>query len=202
MTANPPGGFMRSVLIVLAILSSIAVTATSTVALQNSAAPVLTGQTEAEIVAAAERGGTAFAVDTRVPSLPAKYFSEPPTPGAAERKCVAATGMGPVRSGQFVIGGLLSEPRGKTGELKIWWAPMHHAATMSIVVRGRMAGTGSTTEFLSSNVAWPIPRPGQTVPVAERQYFFPSGVYFSSPGTWILVATQGSDWGCFILNVL
>ena len=193
---------MRSAAVVLGIVSSIALTATASIGLQNNTAAVLTGNTEAEIVAAAERAAAAFKVDTRGPSLPAKYFSEPATPGNAERKCVAASGMGPIRSGQFAIGGLLSE-RGKTGELKIWWAPMHHAASMSLVVRGRMVGSpGATTEFLSSNVAWPVPRSGQTVPVAERQYFFPSGVYFSSPGTWILVATQGSDWGCFILNVI
>ena len=192
---------MRAAPIALGIVSSVALTATASLIPQN-AVPALTGNTEAEIVAAAERGGATFALDPRAPSLPAKYFSEPPTPGAAERKCVVASGMGPVRSGQFVIGGLLSEPRGATGELKIWWAPMHHAASMNIVVRGRMAGTlGATTEFLSSDVAWPVVRSGPAVPVADRQYFFPSGVYFPSPGKWILVATQGSDWGCFILNV-
>jgi hypothetical protein len=194
---------MHSAAIVLGIVSSVALTAMAAIGLQNNSAAVLTGNTEAEIVSAAVRAGATFPLDLRAPSLPATYFGEPATPGEAGRKCVAASGVGPIRSGQFVIGGGLSRPRTKDGELKIWWAPMHHAASMSLVVRGRMVGTsGATTEFLSSDVAWPVAGPGQTVPVAERQYFFPSGVSFSSPGTWILVATQGSDWGCFVLNVL
>jgi len=192
---------MRSAAIVVGIVSSVALTVTAALTPQN-AVQVLSGYTEAEIVASAERAGAALAVDSRNPSVPNKYFGEPAPPGASERKCVAASGMGPVRSGQFAIGGLLSEKRDKAGDIKIWWAPMHHAAQMSLVVRGRMAGTGAVTEFLSSGVAWPVVRGGPPVPVAEREYFFPSGVRFSSAGKWILVATQGSDWGCFILNVL
>jgi len=97
---------------------------------------------------------------------------------------------------------MLSEPRDKkTGEMKVWWAPMHHTAQMRLLVRGRRAGSGETTDFRSSDVSWPIPRRGDVVPVSERAYFFPSGVVFSSAGTWVLVAIQGSDWGCFVLTV-
>jgi len=34
-----------------------------------------------------------------------------------------------------------------------------------------------------------------------RLYGYPSEVSFPSAGQWVIVATAGNDWGCFVLDV-
>ena len=164
----------------------------------------LSGKSEADIVAFAEREALAFPVDSGVPTRLKKVFAFPIPSGTAERKCVEASGLGPVRSGEFVIGGSLSGPdligRGMGVAPKIWWSPLHHSATMNLVVRARRGGSAEEYRFHGMTVAWGAGA-GQPVPEGEREYFFPSGVEFLHSGRWVAVATQGSDWGCFILNL-
>ncbi len=123
---------------------------------------------------------------------------------AAPRVCVEAFEMGPARSGEFTIGGNLAGTSamiaGHTG--KVWWAPLHHARNMPpLVVRGRSVTTGDTVRFASANVAWPVGPGLVRVPEAERKYFFPSGITIPTAGRWLLIATSGPNWGCFILTV-
>ncbi len=169
-----------------------------------SALPSLSGKTEADIVAAAEREALTFSADSRAPARLKKAFTLPGPSGTAERRCVEGSGLGPVRSGEFVIGGTLSGPdpsaRGRGVAPKIWWSPLHHSATMDLVVRARRGGSSEEYRFHGTTVAWGS-SPGQTVPESEREYFFPSGIEFLHSGRWVVVATQGSDWGCFILNM-
>jgi hypothetical protein len=161
----------------------------------------LVGQSESEIVASAEREGVAFPVDSSRPARVKALFTDQSVPGNSSRRCVPATGFGQVRSGDFVINGRLSGPRNKNNEIKVAWGPMHHQRQMQLVVRGRLVGADETTSFESSVVAHGVPKPGAVVPEAEREYFFPSGVKFASAGRWVLVATQASDWGCFVFDI-
>ena len=161
----------------------------------------LAGQSELEIVASAEREGAAFPVDSSRPARLKALFTDQSVPGNSSRRCVSASGFGPVRSGDFVISGRLSGPRNKYNEIKVAWGPMHHQRQMLLLVRGRLVGTDETTSLESSVVAHGLPKPGTVVPEAEREYFFPSGIKFASAGRWILVATQGADWGCFIFDI-
>jgi hypothetical protein len=162
---------------------------------------------EAGLVAAAEAQGARYA-RIAPPDEPGSNFRRPAM-GTAERRCVEArdttlTGMrairyaGPVRSGEFVIGGLGSA-FGQNLTRKIWWAPLHFARSMpSLVVSGRKLGTpNDTVTFVSSQVAWPSTRDG----TGSGEYFFPTGFTFPSTGRWLLVASSGSNWGCFILTV-
>jgi hypothetical protein len=109
-----------------------------------------------------------------------------------------------VRSGEFVIGGQLGgayrlndEINAKLGApgliRKIWWTPLHFASVMpALVVSGRKLGVPSDTlQFLSSRIAWN----------SDSEYFFPSGFRIPSAGRWLLVASSGPNWGCFILTV-
>ena len=120
--------------------------------------------------------------------------------------------MGPIRSGEFVIGGMLGGTSalrvGRAG--KVWWAPLHQSRDMPpLVVRGRhltaVRGPGltvpaDTVRHVKSNVAWPVTSGAPPVPEAEREYFFPSGITVPQGGRWLLIATSGENWGCFIIT--
>lgn len=172
---------------------------------QGPATLQLSGSLESEIVAAAEREVATFPLKAEPPRRMKKLFTSADTHGTGARRCVAGIGRGPVRSGEFVIGGELSgkDPRDtrKGVAPKIWWSPLHHGPKMELLVRGRHVGAGGEYRFLGTTVAHSSQGPNQQTPIEEREYFFPSGIEFLHSGKWVVVATQGSDWGCFILTL-
>ena len=112
-----------------------------------------------------------------------------------------------IRSGDFAIGGQLGGawPPNVGMPSKIWWAPYHDPFDFPsrLLVRGARLGVRSDTfRYARSDYGWPassFPRPINT---SERKAdsFFPSGITIPHAGEWLLVATAGDDWGCFILN--
>ncbi len=126
-----------------------------------------------------------------------------PTTGGAEhwndsapRQCVSGGSNNAVRSGDFVIGGDI-HGAGSGREVKIWWEPKHPAASFSLVVRGARVGPVSDT-LRYVNIDWAVggsPKVGLTGPI-----FYASGIAFPSAGQWLLIATSGPDWGCFLLR--
>jgi len=163
------------------------------------------GNSQADLVSSAEREAATFPVESGLPRRMKKVFASPDTPGTTARKCVTGSGRGPLRSGEFVIGGELSgqdpeDPRRRVAP-KLWWSPLHHGEKMELLVRARRVGSGGEYRFHGVTVAHSSSGPNQLVPEAEREYFFPSAVEFLHSGTWVVVATQGSDWGCFILTM-
>src|ERR1051325_11099445 len=195
---------MRSILLISCVVAG--------AASQAQTLSIPAGNNETQLIAAAEAEGSMFP-RRAAPVVLARAFV--PTPsldvssfenkGSENRKCVVGYEMGPIRSGEFVIGGQLSGPRammhGRQG--KVWWAPLHHAAEMPpLVVRGRnLENPSDTVRFTSSNIAWPVTPGGPRVQESDREYFFPSGITIPTAGRWLLVATSGADWGCFILSV-
>lgn len=164
------------------------------------------GSTEQQLVATVEREAASFPRDSALPLRMKKAFTSTDIAGSSERKCVAGSGSGPLRSGEFIIGGQLSgvdsRQRIRSVAPKIWWSPLHHAPKMELVVRARQVERGGGEyRFHGVTVAWGVPSAGENVPENEREYFFPSGIEFLHSGKWIIVATQGPDWGCFILTL-
>lgn len=128
--------------------------------------------------------------------------TQPPSGGveqwtdATPARCsVGGTAM-LIGSGDFRIGGNVNGAE-SGHQVKIWWEPKHPAESFSLVVRGaRLGPVPDTLRYLQSG--WAIggsPRTGATGPD-----FYPSGIAFPSPGRWLLIATSGADWGCFVLT--
>jgi hypothetical protein len=176
-----------------------------TVTTLTTAAPLAAqsslARTEAELIAKAERDGASFP-PAASPSRPG--FILPTFERGSDRRCVEGTEAGPVRSGEFVIGGQLGGSKAMTaGRVgKVWWAPLNHSLTMGpLLVRGWYLGTpADSMRFTSSNVAWPVTRGAPPIPDAEREYFFPSGISLPRAGRWLVVATSDQNWGCFIIS--
>jgi hypothetical protein len=123
----------------------------------------------------------------------------------AVRQCVVGHDIGPVRSGEFVIGGNLGGAEAMTsGRIgKVWWVPLHQGAEMPpLVVRGRSLTTPSDTmRFTTSTVAESGRDRGPLPADVPREFFFPSGITIPQAGRWLLLATSGANWGCFLLTV-
>jgi hypothetical protein len=124
--------------------------------------------------------------------------------GTAERKCVEFSPNvdskwafhHPVsrRSGEFETGALISALKaGQPG--KVWWNPLHNPqpAKAALIVRGtRLDQPEITSRFVSS---------GYGFRGHAESAFYPSRFSLPSPGRWLLLATAGNDWGCFIVTV-
>jgi hypothetical protein len=163
--------------------------------------PIPAGSSEAEIVAAAQLEATTFP-RLEVTRTPSRSFLTVQT-GTSDRRCIEGNEIGPVRSGEFVIGGQLSGSRamepGRPG--KIWWAPLNHSIDMGpLLVRGRNINSPlDTVRYTTKTVAWPVTS-DTPVPEADREYFYPSGITIPKSGRWLLVASSGGNWGCFIIT--
>ena len=159
------------------------------------------------IVQAAEQEGAAFPHGIRQ-APPFRLRAE--TIGTAERKCVEFPPNvdskwafhHPVsrRSGEFETGALITALKaGQRG--KVWWNPLHNpqSAKAALIVRGtRLDQPEITSRFVSSRIAWPVLHTDAPMP---KYAFYPSGFALPSRGRWLLVATAGNDWGCFIVTV-
>lgn len=186
------------------------------------------GASEAQIVARAEAEGAMFprrpAPEARASFSPsvAQSVESDAKPiaraGSDDRRCVAVA-RAPTRSGEFVVsgdfvahdgtemGGLPSAWRSEGGvsakrPLRIWWSPAHNAADMPpLLIRARaLAKDGDTLRILDSAIVHP-PNPGPPPRTPKGPFEFLSGIEFPTSGRWILIATSGANWGCFVFDV-
>lgn len=155
------------------------------------------GEVTDSFIAVIELEGQRWPRPASPPSLPRSHGSRH-VGGNADRRCVTAVAGIAVRSGEFVIGG--DHPLSSRRLNKVWWAPLVNAKAMHLVVRGQLLGSpADTLRFESSSVAHPV-APGQSRAQEDiDDYFFPSGFPVPSAGSWVVVATSGPNWGCFIL---
>ena len=133
--------------------------------------------------------------------------------GTAARKCTTlpSTGAtnGALRSGEIVIrGGPRVHPFGSPGYLdgpwdikanhtfKLLWLPLHNPFDYPDTLLIRAVRLDSPTDTLRQQVAGWGYSPGN-----ERESGFPSLVMFPSAGEWLVIATAGPDWSCFVLAV-
>ena len=169
-------------------------------------------RTESEMIGRAEAQGASH---RRVPppsQLPGPFKvsnAELTGPGLttfsniAARKCVVAR-EGIVRSGEFVVG-WQNQPKRLliAGQrAKIWWVPLHASKQMPpLEIRGW--NISNPSDSLAQNISGVAVTsglgPGDTP--KEKNYFFPTGVTFSRSGRWLVTASTGANWGCFIFPV-
>jgi hypothetical protein len=123
--------------------------------------------------------------------------------GTPERRCVDTRHSKAALSGDFLAGpfdDLFASFRThwQQGHTKVWWAPRYLAdrtprdlADGGLLIRGtRLDGSGGTTYRYGGLV--------RSIPSGIG--FFNSGVWVPSAGRWMLVATYGSNWGCFVVE--
>lgn len=117
--------------------------------------------------------------------------------GTRDRKCVEVGDGDVVQSGDIVAGSFkfFRSHWQLNGARKLWWAP-------------RYLPTGQARSALSVQ-ATPIDRPGGVtsyrreamVRSASGQYFFNTDFGLPEAGRWLIVATAGPNWGCFVVVV-
>jgi len=82
------------------------------------------------------------------------------------------------------------------GNYKVFWLPLHTPADIRETLRLRATRIGQPSDSIRIRV------PAAGTPGAPRSAAgFPSGVTFPEAGQWVVVATAGSDWGCFLFNI-
>jgi len=103
-----------------------------------------------------------------------------------------------VRSGDFIAGPFESyNDVWKQGYGKLWWHPseMTPKRPLLVVQATRLDEQAESRVFESSDIAWPS---GPNESEATSLKFYPTGIRLPSLGRWMLVATAGNNWGCFI----
>jgi hypothetical protein len=98
-----------------------------------------------------------------------------------------------IRSGEFVAGPFgaykkdwARDPRNG----KLWWVPFHTATMPGLTVRAVLLDDPAPNRTFTLTPA-----------VGAGGPFYPSGVVLPAPGRWMLIATAGPDWGCFIVTL-
>jgi hypothetical protein len=132
-----------------------------------------------------------------------------PLSGTVERRCVAPppTGPGdpgselPLRSGEFLVrGGWAGEHGGlmATRPNKFSWLPVHNPLDHpnALLIRAARVGHPDEDALREATSYWGYPGHGR-----EHEGAFMNGIIFPKAGTWLVVATAGSDWGCFLFRV-
>lgn len=121
--------------------------------------------------------------------------------GTAARTCVEVGDATSVRAGDFLagpFGGVAGfRDSWQAWHTKVWWAPRYLADRTprdlgddGLVVRGtRLDAPAPPMTY----------RYGELVRSADGTGFFNSGVWVPSAGRWMLVATFGPNWGCFVV---
>jgi hypothetical protein len=153
-------------------------------------------------IAEAEAEGAALPRDPAPAILPAGYTA---FFGSVERRCVsladrvvvtswrASTSM---RSGEMILRGI--EPTGGEPGNKMLWMPLHDPENRPTTLLIR----GVRLDHPSDTIRQSAPQQGVARQVGHPNSFgFPSTVEFPSAGRWLMVVNEGSDWGCFLLDV-
>jgi hypothetical protein len=159
-------------------------------------------QAVAATVAQAEAEAIGFPrFSATVPRQP--FFADKPFAGTSDRRCVPSStddpqASGSLRSGDMIVRGRLSGPSGLQAgkEHKILWLPLHGDRTRRIDLVLRATRIGHPADSLRRTI------PGIVTGGGGRMNGYPSSVSFPSAGQWLVVATAGDDWGCFVLDVL
>jgi hypothetical protein len=174
----------------------IAVLATATLLISGAE---IRAQSIARTPNQAQAEGAAFVSVNAMSVQPA--FVARPYGGTKDRRCVdefaADTVAGEaLRSGDFIIRGGHSLRAGRAD--KILWIPLHPepsastppASTPLVVRAARVASASDTLRETIPGLAH-----------SHAEYGYPSTLTLPRGGEWVVVATAGPNWGCFLLHV-
>jgi hypothetical protein len=120
--------------------------------------------------------------------------------GSRERRCVNAD-AGAMRSSDFVAGPFdRYNDLWRQGYGKLWWHPneMPSEAPMLTVQATRLDEVAESRVYETRDIASPS-GPGESRATSAR--FYPTGIRLPTVGRWMMVATAGNNWGCFVLTV-
>ena len=151
-------------------------------------------------VHAAEAEGASYSRATAPAYTPAAFTSA--FTGTPARKCTALPSSnetnGPLRSGEMVVRARLTGPWGLKADRahKIYWQPLHNPFEFRDTLLIRAVRIDDPADSLRLSVPGWAYSPG-----AKRESGFPSEVRFPTAGSWLVLATAGTDWGCFVLDV-
>ncbi len=118
--------------------------------------------------------------------------------GAAPRSCVGAVSIGPIRSGEFLVGGEIGGAvavKGSSRAAKVWWMPKFPVRNDSLVVRAALLGSPADTIRMEMTT-WSSSGP------SKGPWAYPSATRLPKSGRWLVVATSGPNWGCFVFESL
>jgi hypothetical protein len=181
--------------------SSTMVQATGTVQPDPVALPrtIAAAEAEARTYPRADPDGTTAASFSAVPGSPARTCVDvgPFLASTADQNLPTPGGTGGaagIRSGEFVagpFGNFVAQESRARQEDKLWWVPLHRRAMPGLTVRAVPLDEPADGQIFTVNlVAWN----------ADGQ-FYPSGIALPQAGRWMLIATSGPDWGCFVLRL-
>jgi len=164
-------------------------------------------------VAEAEAEGATFP-HASLPTVLQSLFVGP-FGGTSARACTASQPDeslpgGSLRSGEIIVRSRLTGPWGlRAGRAhKILWAPLHGpsdtSTTVSFADWRKEAVHHAPLLIRAVRVGHPadsLRRIATGLTGGPRQFGFPSEVKFPTAGQWLVIATTGEDWGCFLLGI-
>jgi hypothetical protein len=168
-------------------------------------------------VADAETEGASFPWRPVVDTLRESYLAQ--HTGSATRTCVTApSGIAGenanVRAGDFILGGNISHSRGSD----VFWSPLRDPSVdgQGLLVRFARIDSAATSADTLRKVqlmykgaftmqVWARSHPWGSHPLSDVAWrspepFFWSSLNMPSQGTWMAVATSGTDWGCVVFS--
>lgn len=108
--------------------------------------------------------------------------------GTTERKCVDAGGGGRIRSGDFVAAMPNYAAYWAQGGVKVMWV-----STRPQVPRVELVVKATRLDVVAEGRVYGV----ETLNAPS----YPSRVYLPTAGRWMMVATAGDAWGCFVVTV-
>jgi hypothetical protein len=117
--------------------------------------------------------------------------------GTRERRCVDVDNVSVAQSGDFIAGPFaLYNPVWRTGYGKLIWQSFQvsqpwRSNPLLTVRAARIDPSGETRVFDGLSISTN----------GTGTLFYPTGVHLPTSGRWLMVATAGNNWGCFVITV-
>jgi hypothetical protein len=165
--------------------------------------PFLAGAVGAQAIpqtaAAAEAEGALFARDSGHAAV-APWVARP-SRGTGARRCTPpsmgsdSAPTGALRSGEFAVRTRFTVHNGfrANEKTKALWLPLHPRTTNPTPLLIRAVRVGHISDTLRQAVSG--------LARSRAEFGYPSTLSFPVPGEWLVVATAGADWGCFVFAV-